>query len=108
MRQGLRHLVAGGLISLSAACVAAQEGRYILYLEPSLSQSLQHTERQSETARAWGKQLDGEVRFERQLGTGGWVVIVTNRAASLEQQETQLKAISGVETVERDALMRIR
>lgn len=111
----LRHsfcvLRAWGLIlclGISTACAAApqQQGRYILYVDTNTLTTLKSPQGLTSQLAAWGKVLGGELKLERELATGGWVFTVTSPATSGEQQIQGLQKLPGVESVERDALMR--
>lgn len=102
-----KGVMAAGLLMLSA-CAVAQEGRYIVYVDAATGNTLKTTAEQEATAAAWGQTLGGEIHFERQLGTGGWVITVNSPAGSAEAQLKKLQSLPGVETVERDAIMRIK
>lgn len=111
----LRHsyyiLRAWGLImclGISTACAASpqQQGRYILYVDTTTLTTLKSPQGQQSQLTEWGKTLGGELKLERELATGGWVFTVTSPATSSEQQMHGLQQLPGVESVERDTLMR--
>lgn len=111
----LRHsfyvLRAWGVIlclGISTACAASpqQQGRYILYVDANTLTTLKSPQGQTSQLTEWGKTLGGELKLERELATGGWVFTVTSPATSSEQQMQGLQQLPGVESVERDALMR--
>lgn len=96
------------LVSTSTACAAApqQQGRYIIYVDATTLAELKSPQRQTTQLAEWSKTLGGDIKLERELATGGWVFTVTSPAASSEQQIQGLQQLPGVESVERDAIMR--
>lgn len=95
-------------LGISAACAASpqQQGRYIFYVNTATQATLKSPQSQTSQLIEWGKALGGELKLERELATGGWVFTVISPATSGEQQMQGLKALPGIESVERDALMR--
>lgn len=96
------------LAGLAGACVASaqQQGRYIVYIEPAQIPQLQSSAQKTARLAEWGQILHGQLQLERELATGGWVILVDSDAPSADAQLQAVMALPGVETAEPDALMR--
>lgn len=99
-------LLAGVLAVSACVANAAQQGRYIVYLDATTSPQMQGASGQATLVNTWSKTLDGEIQIERQLGTGGWVIIVTSDHPSPDDQLQKVRDLPGIESVDRDAMMR--
>lgn len=90
-------------------CAAApQEGRYIVYLTPDALASAKADDNQQAMLARWEKSLAGQVHLERVLATGGWVISVISEAESPQAQLLTIEHLFGIESVERDAMLRHR
>lgn len=104
----LKTLSAATMLASLTACAAsaAQQGRYILYADPACTEQLKSPQGQTTVLTQWGQRLNGQVHLERQLATGGWVVTVTTPDTSADQQMKAMQSLPGLESVERDAILR--
>lgn len=102
----LRRCLWVSTILVSACAIAAEEqGRYIVYLEPETAAKVRSPDEQAALLARWGQKVDGTLRLERTLATGGWVITVTS-AGDANRQMQAIEQLPGVDTVERDALLR--
>lgn len=87
------------------------QGRYIVYLEPALETGFADNALRGRVLADWQARVGARISVERQLATGGWVLVLTpdhdtddgdGRAGKL----SLLEGLEGVTSVEVDALMR--
>lgn len=101
----LSRLWVSALLVSACAMAADVEGRYIVYLAPETASTLRSPEDQAALLARWGQTLDGTLRLERALATGGWVITVTSPGDANRQMQA-IGQLPGVDSVERDAVLR--
>lgn len=105
IRPVISRLLASTLLLSACALAADEQGHFIIYLEPGTAAQVQSSEAQAALLARWAKALDGTVHLERTLATGGWVVTVQSPGDASRQMRA-VEQLPGVDTVERDAILR--
>lgn len=116
MMCSLLFTAVGGSVALAdAPPQTGGQGRYIVYLEPALETRFADTALRGRVLADWQARVGARISVERQLATGGWVLVLTpdhdtdegeGEGEGKAGQLSLLEGLEGVASVEVDALMR--